>query len=167
MDKISHKEAHETFFYDPHTGILTWRKTKKGRAAKVGRVAGSLHRNGYIILRIRKQVYPATHMIWFLWHGRWPTCQIDHINRNPTDNRLVNLREANRSEQMQNRGIDKRNKSGATGVSWDKDLSKWRAKICLNRKQIHLGVFTEKEAAAEAYRKAKAELHTFNPVLRE
>jgi hypothetical protein len=78
----------------------------------------------------------------------------------------VNLRLTTYSENQQNRKRDSRNKSGRTGVSWDKGTQKWRAKICLNRKQTHLGVFDTIEEAAAAYAAAKAQFHPFQPVAR-
>lgn len=88
-----------------------------------------------------------------------PSGEIDHINRNKTDNRIANLRSVSRSVNQQNNGLRADNKSGFVGVHWLSTKSRWRAVITLNGKKHLLGSFASKEAAAEAYAKAKASLH--------
>jgi hypothetical protein len=81
--------------------------------------------------------------------------RIDHARpENTLDNRRSNLRRATASENGANRGIPAHNKSGFKGVSWHKARSKWRAFIKVNRKQIHLGLFSQKEDAARVYDQA-------------
>ena len=83
--------------------------------------------------------------------------EVDHINRNRKDNRLENLRFATRQQNIWNRGINKNNTSGYKGVFWNKQSNRWAAKIWLNYKQIHLGLFDSKEDAALAYNIAAKE----------
>jgi hypothetical protein len=80
---------------------------------------------------------------------------IDHINRNKLDNRRKNLRVASRSLNAFNTGVWKHNKSGITGVSWDKVNNKWRAAINKNKKAINLGRFADLEKAILARKKAE------------
>lgn len=68
--------------------------------------------------------------------------EVDHINRNPLDNRRKNLRFCTRSENNHNRGINKNNTSGYTGVYWHKGAGKWLAQIMLDRKRINIGLFS-------------------------
>lgn len=76
---------------------------------------------------------------------------IDHINRNKNDNRKINLRFASSHENVVNRDVLKSNKSGFTGVSFNGYDSKgrkvWRAYIQINRQQINLGLFINKDEA--------------------
>lgn len=65
----------------------------------------------------------------------------DHINRDKLDNRKINLRSVTRSHNAININLKKNNKSGFTGVVWDKQMKKWRAQIMLDRKQNFLGLF--------------------------
>ena len=91
-------------------------------------------------------------------NGRWPIDQIDHIDNNRSNNRISNLREANNHQQNCNTRLTKRNSSGYKGVSWDKNLKKWRSEIRVNYKKIHLGYYKTPEEAHEAYRLKSDEL---------
>ena len=79
--------------------------------------------------------------------------QIDHINGDTLDNRLVNLRYVKQKENLRNQGLRSDNTSGFKGVSKWKN-GQWRAYIVVNYKQILLGIHKTKEKAAEAYNKA-------------
>lgn len=82
----------------------------------------------------------------------------DHINGNGLDNRKSNLRLVTKSQNMMNRGLQKNSISGYVGVSKHKQ-GKWRAYIKVNRKQIHIGMFTDKKEAAKAYNEAAKHYH--------
>ena len=80
---------------------------------------------------------------------------IDHINGNRLDNRKQNLRICTQTENNRNTKTPLNNTSGIKGVYWDKKLNKWRVKICVNRKQIHLGLYDTLEKAKEVRQKAE------------
>ncbi len=84
---------------------------------------------------------------------------VDHINGDGLNNLSANLRAASATQNRCNSRRRITNQSGVKGVSWDPRLNKWRAVIMLRRKQYHLGLFEDKEAAAAAYAKGSAELH--------
>jgi hypothetical protein len=89
---------------------------------------------------------------------------VDHINRNPLDNRKSNLRIASRTINNINRGKNKTWKGRPTssvykGVSWNQKMKMWQAYICCNSKRKHLGYFTEERGAALAYDIRAYELH--------
>jgi hypothetical protein len=88
---------------------------------------------------------------------------VDHINRNPLDNRRSNLRIANKSQNGMNRGMQANNTSGFKGVSKNyknnKWTGKWVANICKNGQRRYLGLFPTAELAYAAYVKAATELH--------
>jgi hypothetical protein len=75
----------------------------------------------------------------------------DHINRNGLDCRRSNLRPATQSQQNSNNGRQKNNRSGYRGVCRSRRSDKWRANICVNRKQVYLGSFASAVDAAKAY----------------
>ena len=143
--------------YSPETGIFTW-KVSQARRIRVGDVAGSPNGRGYLAVKVRGQIYKAHRLAWLYGLGEWPKLDIDHINRNRSDNRIANLREVTHKQNLQNAGKYSHNTSGHTGVYWLKQSSKWRAHIKHNYKYIHLGCFTTIEDAIAA-RKAAEKLY--------
>ena len=84
---------------------------------------------------------------------------IDHENRDTLDNRRRNLRFATHGQNACNR-TKRRGSTGIfKGVSWHNATKKWQARICVDRKQKHLGVYDTPEEAFEIYKKAAVELH--------
>jgi len=79
---------------------------------------------------------------------------IDHINRKPFDNKKINLRMCSQHENSMNCSLSKNNTTGYNGVSYIEKLNKYRAYIMLNRKQIHLGLFSDINDAIEARKEA-------------
>ena len=77
---------------------------------------------------------------------------VDHVNGNPLDNRLTNLRIANKSQNAANRGLDKNNTTGYKGVSQVKKTGRYRATIRVKGKNIHIGIFALAKDAAVAYK---------------
>lgn len=88
-----------------------------------------------------------------------PLICIDHIDRNPLNNKKSNLRIANRIQNQRNMKVSKKNKSGYKGVSWDKSRNKWTARISFNNHYLYLGRFDTPEDAQEAYKKASLQYH--------
>lgn len=163
---VSVDDLKKILSYSPETGDINW-ISSNASWVKCGYLAGSKSSaTGYIYIGINGKKYKAHRIAWAIHFGEWPKVFLDHVNGNRGDNRIVNLRLATGAENQQNRAVDKRNKSGCTGVSWDKGTKKWRAKICIGRKQMHIGVFDSKEEAYAAYLEAKSKLHQFNPVPR-
>lgn len=151
--------------YCPETGVFTWLVTRRSHAGKVkpGAIATNVSVHGYARIGIDGKRYPAHRLAWLYMYGKWPANQIDHINRNRLDNRITNLREATSAENLQNLSLNVKNKSGVKGVSWDKERSKWFAKITHKYKQIPLGRFDNIKDAENAYAEAKQRFHTFEP----
>ncbi len=135
--------------YDKDTGIFTWREPTSKRV-KVGDLAGALNK-GYRRIKITidgiTRSYMAHRLVWLYMYGVWPKEQLDHVNHNRSDNRMINLREADNTTNHKNKTINKNNKSGFTGVRLAKKNKKWRAEIIVNGKTIHLGYFTDKNEA--------------------
>jgi hypothetical protein len=84
---------------------------------------------------------------------------VHHINGDKTDNRIANLREATPQENQYNVGVRKDNSTGVAGVSWHKQVQRYRAYIMADGKPTHLGLFDTLEAAAAA--RAEAEIEHF------
>ena len=83
----------------------------------------------------------------------------DHINQDRLDNRRSNLRPATRNQNRHNQGKYRNNASGFKGVCWHKHIKKWAAYIRVGGKRIHLGYYTNKLEAAEAYNEAARKYH--------
>lgn len=99
----------------------------------------------------KKKVVQASHLLTRPPEGMW----VDHINRDPLDNRKVNLRICTPKENARNRPAHRDGKTGWKGVSWRKDRAKWRVN-CLRREVGHFNCILD---AATAYNFAAAELH--------
>lgn len=105
----------EFFSYDKETGLFTRLKTTS-KVAKRGSIAGGITKAGYIIIAVGKNRHYAHRLAWLYETGNFPIVQIDHINCNPADNRLSNLREATASQNMCNTKGRKGN-AGIKGVT--------------------------------------------------
>lgn len=162
---LKHSYLKEIISYCPETGIFTWLVKRNSHRGKVvpGSIANSVSVHGYARIGIDGSRYPAHRLAWFYVYGRWPSKQIDHINRDRLDNRIVNLREATDAENRQNMSLSVTNTSGVKGVSWDKRRKKWFSKITHNYQQISLGFHDNINDAEKAYAEAKERLHSFNP----
>ena len=123
--------------YSPETGIFTW-KVSTAHRVKVGDVAGSQNGLGYLSIQLQSRPQLAHRLAWLYVYGSWPKDQLDHINRNRSDNRISNLREVSNKQNMQNASKPSNNTSGHPGVYWHKQRSKWVAQIKHNYKQINL-----------------------------
>lgn len=142
---ISHEKLKESLFYNETTGIFTWIKSASPKI-KQGNIAGCKDRDGYILIRIDKVLYKAHRLAWFYFYGIWPENEIDHIDGNPDNNIICNLREATRSQNMMNTKISKRNTTGFKGVY--RSGKKWEVKIhTFSDGDIYIGVFNTIEDA--------------------
>ena len=84
---------------------------------------------------------------------------IDHIDNNPANNNVKNLRWCSQKDNLANQGKQKNNKSGFKGVSFDKHANKYRAMISINGKLKHLGLFETAEEASKVYEAKAKEIH--------
>jgi len=142
--------------YDKETGIFVWdidkQKTRKGK--KAGYIKKE---SGYLMIMIDGKNYRGHHLAWLYEYGYLPK-EIDHINHIRSDNRISNLREVTRSENLRNQSKPK-NKSGYYGVYWSNTKNKWYAQIFIKRKSKHLGYFRTKEEAIKKRKSVEAELN--------
>jgi len=162
--------------YEPETGKLFWRERplsmfKSGgktaehncaawHARNCGREAlATLTTAGYRMGSVGHQKMYAHRAIMAMIDGRWPPAEVDHINGDPGDNRIENLRHANRAENCQNTGIRSNNTSGLRGVWFDNRRGKWTTMIGHNGRRVALGQFAAKEDAHAAYSEARAKFH--------
>lgn len=87
---------------------------------------------------------------------------VDHKNRNTLINTKKNLRLATSKQNNQNQGKRKDNTSGFKGVSYVKHARKYRARVQVDGKLIHLGMFKDPADAAIVAAEARSKLHPFS-----
>ena len=152
------EDLRKSLDYNPETGEFRW-KIAAGRV-RAGSLAGCVQPNGRLYIRFQGKRYQAHRLAWLLTHGEWPDEMIDHLDGNPLNNRISNLRDVSRSVNNQNqRKAQSRNSTGFLGVSFHKRTGKFQAQITLNGKDKHLGYFPTAELAHAAYLAAKREIH--------
>ena len=123
---LTQSEVKRLFDFNAETGVVT-RLVTRGYRAKAGDTVGSINDRGYMTVKIINSTYMLHRVIWLWVYGEFPPHDIDHINGDRADNRLVNLRAVTRQENMKNRCLSKNNKSGTTGVYWS-GQKKWLAR---------------------------------------
>jgi hypothetical protein len=132
--------------YDLSTGAMTWkpRHSKRWNTNFSGKPAlANKSRDGYLTGRLLGKNYKAHRVAWAIFHGVWPDGFIDHINGDPADNRISNLRIVDAVGNAQNQRTRSTNTSGEQGISWFPRDGKWWVKITKERRQIHIGYFDE------------------------
>lgn len=176
--EITPEIVRELLHYDPETGIFTWRErgehwfsTKGAHTAwnsrRAGVRAGSVWsdpRQGYQCrqIKILKKLCKEHRLAWLYMAGDPIPDQLDHRDRDGTNNRWDNLRPATPTENSRNRSRRVTSASGVTGVSWRKEAGKWRARCMLDGVYRHLGSFTDINEAAAVVQAFRAK-HGFDP----
>ena len=155
---ITQELLKELLSYDPETGIFVWlnRDNVQFNGKSGNKNAGWVTERGYLRIEISDTAYSAHRLAWFYVHGEWPDIT-DHINGIKLDNRIVNLRSVNSSENSRNRAMTSKNTSGVVGVHWRVKPRKWQARIHINGKRVSLGHFKTIEEASKARDKALKE----------
>jgi hypothetical protein len=162
QEPLSIETLREILAYDGETGNLTWlprprkyfvsdRGYNSWNAKWPGAVALNVkHRDGYKQGQIFAKSYLAHRVAYALATGAWPDAEIDHVNGDPADNRLCNLRAATRVQNSVNRKRRSNGSSHFKGVTWHKQRKKWA--VSCNGK--HIGLYECENDAALAYNAA-------------
>ncbi len=152
------KELSTRVDYDPDTGHFKWKMDtrKYGRTIFPGERAGDLAPHGYYRLSIKNTKVSAHIVAWYIVYGEIPDMPIDHINRDKSDNRIVNLRVVPLVVNNLNVDVSHRNKHGFTGVT--KVGDKYYAKINKMKKSYTIGIFETAAEAGDAYKKEREKL---------
>jgi HNH endonuclease len=124
---LTHARLKELLSYDPKTGIFTW-NIERG-LVRPGTTAGTTDHEGYVQIHLEGKKYRAHRLAYFYMTQEWPPHWMDHINRNRSDNRWVNLRPVTERLNYYNTSDYRNNTSGVKGVHWNKRISRWVAKI--------------------------------------
>lgn len=157
-DILTQAHLKELLNYNPLTGIFIWKVTRGCR--KAGQQAGTLNHD-YIQIRVDGRIYGAHRLAFLYMVGIFPT-QLDHDNQIKNDNSWDNLYVTTYLDNNHNHKRTKRNTSNMVGVSWDKVNQKWLVQICVNRKNINLGRYTDFNEAVKVRQDANLK-YGFHP----
>jgi hypothetical protein len=152
-DKIITQEYLQSIF-EYKDGQLFWKIKPSCRIHK-NTIAGTWN-NGYCFVSINKKKYLVHRFIFMMHNGYLPNF-IDHIDGNPSNNLINNLRPATKSENACNRKLSIINKSGIKNVNWKKN--KWCVQIQINKQKIHIGYYKDIELAELAAIEARNKYH--------
>lgn len=142
--KFTQEQVREWFDYDP-SGKLLW-KVKASRKTLVGSPAGSKGTNGYTNVVVRHQQAYLHRLIW-LWHYGTVPKVLDHIDGDPTNNRVENLRPATQQQNTFNSSTKRKNSELPRNVFWDKSKSKWTVALSRGGKTLLRKRFDDLELA--------------------
>ena len=140
--------------------LFLWRDMWRGLPAKNPywfELKGCINGGGYMVVKIDRKIMSYHRIVYFLHNQEWDIYNtstdncIDHIDRNPLNNRIENLRNVTHQENMWNKNC--------RGYSWNTKEGRWKAQIVFNGKQKHLGIFDDEEDARKCYLAAKAIHH--------
>ena len=129
----------DTFYYN--SGKLYWKTGKKQ-----GKEAGTLRKNGYVVVYWNGKDYYVHRIIFELFYNYSPK-QVDHVDGVTYNNDIDNLREASKSQNAMNAKCPSHNTSGIKGISWNKERQRWIAKIVKDKKVVFKKRYTDFEQA--------------------
>jgi hypothetical protein len=139
--------------YDPETGVVTYKNSRYGTKTP-GEEAGWVD-GDHMRIVYKEMKYLLHRVCWALYYGEWPKHSIDHIDRNPFNNRIDNLRDVPQKVNNSNKG---KYDSIYTGV-YRKASGKYVSYISKDRKKYYLGTFHCPVEAAKAYNTKARELY--------
>jgi hypothetical protein len=159
---MTQEYAHEAFEY--RDGELFWKvrplhhfvdehAQKTFNSIRPGKRAGGVT-DGYMEVRMTLSGVKVHRIVFVMHHGFLPD-EVDHIDGNPLNNRIENLRAASRSQNMRNTRTQRRTRTGVKGVSIKG--KRFCAFIIKDDRQLHLGMFDTLEQAAAARKQAERE----------
>lgn len=132
-------------------GNLYWKNTDR-------KISCYQDARGYMRIGIDGKRYLQHRIIYLLFHGHLPPV-VDHIDGNPTNNRIENLRAATNAENLQNMKLSPSNTSGGKNVSWDRKAKKWLVMLKVNGAKKYLGLFKDFELADLVASEARNKFH--------
>jgi hypothetical protein len=161
--------ARELLTYNPDTGKLYWKERSEKKYYKNYKISMKkwnlrwAGKEAFTTINYREngkinglhggffnKDFRAHRIAWLIYYGEWPKNQIDHINQDPTDNRIENLRDVTQLENLKNQALRSNNKSGYIGVHFEKSKQKYRARVQINNNRKHIGYYNTIEEAVAA-----------------
>lgn len=149
--KLTGERLRELVDYDWQTGLFTRKRNDRGGGAPVGAVIGTKLPTGHIRISVDGKRYYAHCLAWLYVYGFLPPGFIDHKDNDPSNNRLANLRVADKQQNRANAKLQKNNTVGLKGVNRLKKSGRYHARIRVGGQTIVLGTFDTREEAHRAY----------------
>lgn len=145
--------------YDPTSGIITIKQKRYPSDRKqIGDEAGWVQKSKKYPrkkISIMGKEYMYHRIAWLIYNKVFPNLVIDHIDGNPLNNKIDNLRDVSMHTNMKNMKMLDTNTSGVTGVSWQKRYERWDAEIYHNNKRIWLGASKDFKEAVKLRKEAE------------
>lgn len=133
---ITQERLKELLYYNLKTGEFSW-NAPVGKM-RWGAPAGTTRGDGYVRIGLNGSKYYAHQLAWLYVTGTWPE-EIDHANRNPSDNRYRNLVAGTHRQNMRNRKVQTGSVTGIHGVTFNKTRKKWDVRINDEDKRRYYG----------------------------
>ncbi len=173
--KITQEFLKSIFKYDPVTGDLKYLERnpamfddgkrhsredicRRWNVRWSNKNTGYISPDGYVRTKIFNQLYLVHVVAWIYMTGETPVSDIDHIDRNKSNNAFSNLRISTESQNIANSKLHRDSTTGFKGVTKRKNQNKYRARIRYEGNLISLGDYDTPEEAHEAYCKAAKRL---------
>ncbi len=141
--------------YAPLSGHLYWKYRASARVCVNSRLVdtagGTKSSSGHTIIGIDGARFLAHRVIWKMIHGTEPD-YIDHKNGDPSDNRIINLRECTQQQNARNSVRKNSASKFPRGVRpWK---NRFKVRILLGRTEKYIGLFKTLDEASSAYQAA-------------
>lgn len=146
---LTQAKLKELLFYDSGTGLFV-RQVKTCNTVRIGDIAGSINKLGYVVISVLNKPYLAHRLAWLYMFGEFPKGEVDHINRDKSDNRITNLRDVGRSQNSINTPVRAHSQIGHKNIKFDKRDSKYSVIFTRNHEVLSLGAFPNLELAIDA-----------------
>lgn len=158
MQIISREQLKQYVTYDSETGVFnhtvrplsmftTVRNMKKWNTRYALKVSGRkrTHKNGksYWYITINDKEYLAHRMAWLYEYGKLPDRHIDHLDGDGTNNRILNLRDVDISDNAKNSKLYSTSKTGVNGVTIHGQNGKYVSKIQADNITHSLGCYDD------------------------
>jgi hypothetical protein len=158
INLLNKDEIDSLFVYSEVTGGLLWKNTVSNRIA--GTLAGSPNKKGHWVVQINEKLYRIHNLVWILFGNNIPeNFIVDHIDNDPLNNRISNLRLATHSQNLLNSSKRENKSSIYKGVHWNKQSNSWRASIRINERVKYIGNFKDEYSAHLAWCDVAKEIH--------